>query len=78
MEFKICGLSMRVEVVLLCIVIGIFIGVNMLCSCSGGVNEGFGGMADGVASTINNVTKNAKKLLNDRDNNNEDDDEDED
>lgn len=41
MEFKLFGYSMRLEIVILCMIIGAFIGANMLCSCAGGVREGF-------------------------------------
>ena len=41
METKLFGYTMRVELVILCLIIGAFIGANLLCSCSGGIREGF-------------------------------------
>ena len=41
MEFSILGHKMRVEVVILSLILGVFIGVNVFCSCAGGVKEGF-------------------------------------
>ncbi len=41
METKIFGHTVRVEIVILCLIVGAFIGANLLCSCSGGIREGF-------------------------------------
>jgi len=41
MEFSILGHKMRVEVVVLSMILGVFIGMNVFCSCAGGVKEGF-------------------------------------
>jgi len=41
MEIKLLGYNMRVEIIILCLVIGSFIGANMFCSCAGGIREGF-------------------------------------
>ena len=34
MEFKLCGLTMRVEVVLVCLILGAILGGHLFCSCS--------------------------------------------
>ena len=41
MDIKIMGYKMKLELIILCMVIGAFIGANMLCSCMGGVKETF-------------------------------------
>jgi len=41
MEVKLFGYTMRLELMILCIIIGAFMGANMLCSCAGGIREGF-------------------------------------
>lgn len=41
MEITILGHKLRVEIILLCMIIGAFIALNVWCSCSGGVKEGF-------------------------------------
>ena len=41
MELTILGYKMRVELIILCIMLGWFIAVNTFCSCTGGVKEGF-------------------------------------
>jgi len=41
MEFSILGHKMRLEVVVLSMMLGIFIGMNLFCSCAGGIKEGF-------------------------------------
>ena len=35
------GHKMRIEIIILCLILGAFIGVNVFCSCSGGIMEGF-------------------------------------
>lgn len=34
MEFKLFGLSMRVEVIVICLILGAILGCHLLCSCS--------------------------------------------
>lgn len=41
MEISVLGHKMRLEIVVLSMVVGIFIGVNAFCSCAGGIKEGF-------------------------------------
>lgn len=41
MEFSILGYKMRLEVVIICMLIGSFISCNTFCSCAGGIKEGF-------------------------------------
>jgi len=41
MEINILGQKLRIEIIILCMLLGGFIGVNMFCSCAGGVKEGF-------------------------------------
>jgi len=41
MVISILGNKVNVEIMLLCIILGIFIGVSTLCSCAGGVKEAF-------------------------------------
>jgi hypothetical protein len=41
MEINIMGFKMRLEIIILCIILGIFIGVNLFCTCAGGVKETF-------------------------------------
>lgn len=41
MEINILGNEMRVEIILLCILIGMFIALNVFCSCAGGIKEGY-------------------------------------
>ena len=41
MEISILGHKMRLELILVCLLVGGFIGVNMFCSCAGGAKEGF-------------------------------------
>jgi len=41
MELKLFGYNMRLEIIILCLVVGAFIGANSLCSCAGGIREGF-------------------------------------
>ena len=41
MEITILGQKLRVEILVLIMIVGAFIGINMWCSCGGGVREGF-------------------------------------
>lgn len=41
MEITILGQKLRVEILVLIIILGAFIGINMWCSCAGGIREGF-------------------------------------
>ncbi len=53
MEFKLFGLTFRVEVVIICIILGMILGTHMLCSCSKvGVVEGMEVMGSAIESTV--------------------------
>lgn len=41
MVISVLGSKVRIEIILSCIILGIFIGVSTLCSCAGGLKEGF-------------------------------------
>lgn len=41
MEITILGQKLRVEILVLIMVVGALIGINMWCSCAGGIKEGF-------------------------------------
>ena len=41
MELNILGQKLRVEILVLIMIVGAFIGVNVWCSCAGGIREGF-------------------------------------
>ena len=41
MEITILGQKLRVEIIALIMIVGAFIGVNLWCSCAGGIREGF-------------------------------------
>ena len=41
MQMKLFGYKCRIEIIVICIIIGIFIGVNTMCGCSCGKKEGF-------------------------------------
>ena len=41
MEITILGSKLRVEIIILCMLIGAFIACNVWCTCSGGMREGF-------------------------------------
>ena len=34
MEFRVFGLDFRMEVVIICVLLGVFIGYSLLCNCS--------------------------------------------
>ena len=53
MEITILGQKLRVELIILCMIIGGFIGVNMFCSCAGGIKEGFVAAEDLMGAAIN-------------------------
>jgi hypothetical protein len=46
MEITILGQTMRIELIIICIILGVFIGANAFCSCAGGVKEGFDAALD--------------------------------
>ena len=46
MEITVLGQKLRVELIIICLIIGSFIGVNVFCSCAGGVKEGFNAAID--------------------------------
>jgi hypothetical protein len=52
MEIKILGQTMRIEIILLCMIIGGFISINVFCSCAGGLREGFQVGTDLIGATI--------------------------
>ena len=41
MDITVLGNKMRVEIILLCMIIGGMIACNVFCSCAGGVKEGY-------------------------------------
>ena len=43
---------MRVEIILLCMIIGGFIAVNVFCSCAGGIKEGFQAGSDLMGAAV--------------------------
>lgn len=53
MEITILGNKLRVEIILLCMIIGAFIACNVWCTCSGGVKEGFASAAKVGGAAIN-------------------------
>jgi hypothetical protein len=53
MEIAILGYKMRVEIVVLCIMLGWFIAASTFCSCCGGVKEGFQTGTQLVGAAIN-------------------------
>jgi hypothetical protein len=69
MEITILGYKMRVEIIILCMILGGFISINSFCSCAGGLKEGFQvssnlvgaaveyTMGDGVKSSWEKKTK---------------------
>tara|TARA_Y100000768_G_C23988811_1_gene690691 strand:- start:118 stop:552 length:435 start_codon:yes stop_codon:yes gene_type:complete len=67
METKIFGHNMRVEIVVLCLILGAFIGANLLCTCSGGIREGFdvGTKIVGAALDYSMGGDEQQKLVND-------------
>jgi hypothetical protein len=53
MEINILGQKLRIEIIILCMIVGGFIGVNMFCACAGGVKEGFQAGTDIMGAAIN-------------------------
>lgn len=53
MEIKILGYKMRIELIVLSILVGSFIGANVFCNCSGGVKEGFNVARQMTGSVLN-------------------------
>ena len=53
MEIAILGYKMRVEIVVLCIMLGWFIAASTFCSCCGGAKEGFQTGTQLVGAAIN-------------------------
>ena len=53
MEINILGQKMRIEIIILCMIIGGFIGVNLFCSCAGGLKEGFQAGTELMGAAIN-------------------------
>ena len=53
MEINILGQKMRLEIIILCMIIGGFIGVNVFCSCAGGLKEGFYAAEDLMGAALN-------------------------
>ena len=52
MEINILGQTLRLWVIIVCFIIGGFIGVNMFCSCAGGVKEGFSSATDLMGAAL--------------------------
>lgn len=66
MEVSILGNKMRVELIVLCLIIGGFISCNVFCSCAGGVREGLQVIGAAVDYTMSSSTKNgvtSKKIF---------------
>lgn len=59
MEITILGNKMRVELIILCLLVGAFIGGNVFCNCAGGVREGLQIIGAAVDYTMNSGEKNA-------------------
>lgn len=64
MEITILGFKMRLELIILCMLLGGFISLNLFCTCAGGVKESFQligssldyTMGEGVKSSWENKT----------------------
>ena len=52
MEFKIFGYTMRLEVIIICVLLANFISIMTWCSCAGGVKEGFCAAVTAAKKTI--------------------------
>ncbi len=52
MEFKIFGYTMRLEVIILCVLLANVIAIITWCSCAGGVKEGYSAVADIAKGTL--------------------------
>ncbi len=53
MELKIFGQKLRVEICIICILIGWFIGVSTWCGAAGGVKEGMTAAMDLTGAAVN-------------------------
>jgi len=53
MEIAILGYKIRVEIVILCIMLGWFIAASTFCSCCGGIKEGFQAGTQLIGSAMN-------------------------
>jgi len=52
MEIKIFGYNMRLEVIVICILIGMFLGGNTFCSCAGGNLSSLRGIREGFNAGV--------------------------
>jgi len=64
MEFNIYGYKFRLELIILCMLIGGFIGVNMFCSCSGGIKGAVNVIGSTVKTTMDVGTKMTSTVIN--------------
>ena len=55
MEVSILGNKMRVELIVLCLIIGGFISCNVFCSCAGGVYGAIQVICDVVSAVIKSI-----------------------
>jgi len=53
MEISIFGNKIRIEILVLCLVVGAIMGMTMMCSCAGGVKEGFTAGKSILGSALN-------------------------
>ena len=53
MEITILGQKLRVEILVLIMIVGAFIGINLWCGCAGGVREGFNAGANLAGAALN-------------------------
>ena len=60
MEISIFGNKMRLELIIICLLIGGFISCNVFCSCAGGVREGLGVIGAAVDYTMTSGEKNVE------------------
>lgn len=58
MEVTILGNKLRVELIVLCLLVGGFISCNVFCSCAGGVREGLEVIGAAIDYTMSSSTKN--------------------
>jgi len=71
MQISIFGSKTRIEVIVLCLVVGVILAMTTLCSCAGGAKEGFNAgksilgstlgynIGDGVQSSFSKVSPHA-------------------
>ena len=64
MEFSIYGYKFRLELVILSMLLGGFIGVNMFCSCAGGVKGAVNVVGSTVKTTMDVGTKMTSTVIN--------------